>query len=111
MSIPMVYSVIFAMSYSCHAWRKHAYPFRPRVKTAAPFHGLKANHCRATDQTLARPLATKRVTIRPPPLPAINGVAGSSSFIAKELREVIRQGFQATTWRDMTARLAPFQGG
>lgn len=33
-SMPMVCSAIFAMSSSCHAWRKHAYPFRLRVKTA-----------------------------------------------------------------------------
>jgi hypothetical protein len=34
-------------------------------------------HCLADDQTLLRSIPTKLATIQPPPLPAINGVAGS----------------------------------
>jgi len=49
----------------------HAYPFRPLGKTAA-------------DQTLERSITTQPLTIQPPPLLAINGVAGSGSIIPQE---------------------------
>jgi len=49
----------------------HAYPFRPVVKTAV-------------DQTLARSSKTQRVTIQPPPLSAMIGVAGSGSCLSQE---------------------------
>jgi len=54
--------------YPCHAGLKPTYPFRPMVKTAV-------------DQTHSRSFKTKEDTIRPPPLPAINGVAGSGSLL------------------------------
>ena len=38
----------------------------------------------AVDQTPKRSFLTQLITIQPPPLPAINGVAGSGSFIAQE---------------------------
>jgi len=46
-----------------------AYPFRPHAKTAA-------------DQTQKRSFTTKPKTIQPPPMPAINGVAGIGSIFA-----------------------------
>ena len=49
----------------------HTYPFRPLRKTAA-------------DQTLERSITTQPLTIQPPPLPAINGVAGSGAFLPQE---------------------------
>jgi len=38
----------------------------------------------AVDQTHSRSCATKEDTIRPPPLPAMNGVAGSGSLLPRE---------------------------
>ena len=43
----------------------------PLVKTAA-------------DHTSVRSLSTEHYAIQPPPLPAMNGVAGSGSFIPQE---------------------------
>jgi hypothetical protein len=40
----------------------------------------------AADQTHKRSTTTKRFTIQPPPLPTINGVVGSGSFIPQEPR-------------------------
>ena len=56
----------------------HAYPFRPLGKTAA-------------DQTLERSITTQPLTIQPPPLPAMNGVAGSGSFVPQGAEFCIRQ--------------------
>jgi hypothetical protein len=36
------------------------------------------------DQTHKRSITTQPITIQPPPLPAINGVAGSGSYIPQE---------------------------
>jgi hypothetical protein len=36
------------------------------------------------DQTLERSITTKLLAIQPPPLPAMNGVAGSGSFLIHE---------------------------
>ncbi len=47
------------------------YPFMPLGKAAV-------------DQTREWSSKTKRFTIQPPPLPAMNGVAGSGSFIPQE---------------------------
>ena len=65
----------------------HAYPFRPVVKTAV-------------DQTSTRSTTTKPLTIKPPPLPAINGVAGSGSLLHREPIQSIRQ---ATATEDALA--------
>ena len=51
--------------------RAALYPFRPQAKTMA-------------DHTLIRSLMTMPVTIQPPPLHAMNGVACSGSFFAQE---------------------------
>ena len=59
----------------------HAYPFRPLGKTAA-------------DQTLERSITTQPLTIQPPPLPAMNGVAGSGSFVPQGAEFCIRQASQ-----------------
>ena len=60
----------------------HAYPFRPLVKAAV-------------DQTSTRSTTTKPLTIKPPPLPAINGVAGSGSLLHREPIQSIRQAIEA----------------
>ena len=65
----------------------HAYPFRPLVKAAV-------------DQTSTRSTTTKPLTIKPPPLPAINGVAGSGSLLHREPIQSIRQ---ATATEDALA--------
>ena len=46
----------------------------------------------AVDQTHSRSFKTKADTIRPPPLPAMNGVAGSGSLLPREQWKSIRQG-------------------
>lgn len=46
----------------------------------------------AADLTHLRSRMTQADTIRPPPLPAINGVAGSGSLLTWELQKIIRQG-------------------
>ena len=46
----------------------------------------------AVDQTHSRSFKTKEDTIRPPPLPAMNGVAGSGSLLPREPWKCIRQG-------------------
>ena len=48
----------------------------------------------AVNQTHSRSFKTKAGTIRPPPLPAINGVAGSGSLLPREPWKSIRQGGQ-----------------
>ena len=49
------------------------------------------------DHTLARSFMTKPVTIRPPPLHAINDVACSGTFFAEKARSVIRQAYLCYT--------------
>ena len=46
----------------------------------------------AVDLTHSRSCAAKEDTIRPPPLPAMNGVAGSGSLLPREPLQFIRQG-------------------
>ena len=78
------------VSYACRRGLRAAlYPFRPQAKTMA-------------DHTLKRSLTTKPVTIQPPPLHAINGVAGSgfqspgSQILHKtSLANAISIGFRA----------------
>ena len=46
----------------------------------------------AVDQTHSRSFKTKEDTIRPPPLPAMNGVVGSGFLLPREPWKSIRQG-------------------
>jgi len=55
-----------------------AYPFRPKVKTAA-------------DHTLKRSHVTKPVTIQPPPLSGMFEVPDRGSSLTPEPKKVIRQ--------------------